>query len=270
MIPVQVWNIETHAAEEIHNLMLVHRTWPELQLLVQKAFASKWTIENGGKFALYYIVDLGDPLGTRADVSSQAELEAYFSWHANSGRDRFLYLFMNVAVVFQASGKPVSPLKAPLAIDTALARAHDSRSLHQPRSASHLSPENASSPQSPGTPREKEFCQVVLARDSDGCVRPDAARFGPPACIYRCVFCHKLFLPGKKQIEAAHLVPHALNERLEKELDTRMLLAIGGSIDSLSNGVSACSICHGRFDDGLIWVELHTVTVGVNVESAIV
>jgi hypothetical protein len=258
MVSVQVWNIETDRAEEIHNVMLPTRTWPELEHRVRETFKTKWTAENRGKFALYYILDLSEPLETRADVGNQEELDAYFAFRTAAGRGWYLQLFLNVAVIFQASGKPASPVKPPLAINTALARAYDGHSVRQPRSssASHLSPDSASGPPSPGTPREKEFRQVVLARDSDGCVRPDAAKLGPPACIYRCVFCHKLFLPGKKQIEAAHLIPHAPLERLGKELDVPTLIAIGGSVDSLTNGVSACSICHGRFDDGLVWVEM--------------
>ena len=252
LVSIQLWNIDTHRAEEIRNVLLKQRTWEELDGAVKEAFKNRWTTENKGRFALYYLHDLLQPLETRSDVGNQEQLDGYFAFLQHPPRDRGLMLFLNIAVIFQASGKPVSPVKPPLSIDTALARSYDSR---QPRSASHLSPDSVTSPQSPGTPREKEFRQVVLARDSDGCVRPDTAKFGPPACIYRCVFCQKLFLPGKKQIEAAHLVPHAPNERLGKELDTRTLIAIGGSIDSLSNGVSACSICHGRFDDGLIWVE---------------
>jgi hypothetical protein len=256
LVTVQMWNIETHRAEEIHNVLLTKRTWVELQATVKEAFMSRWTEENKGRFALYYIHDLLHPLETRADVGNQEQLDGYLAFLEKPPRDRGLMLFLNVAVIFQASGKPVSPVKPPLAIDTALARSYDGRPDRQVRSSSHLSPADVNSPTSPGTPREKEFRQVVLARDSDGCVRPDAARLGAPACIYRCVFCHKVFLPGKKQIEAAHVVPHAVSERLGKEVDVPTLLAIGGSIDSLGNGVSACSICHGRFDDGLIWVDM--------------
>ena len=252
MTMVQVWNIETNRAEEMHGVMLRQRTWKELEDGVRNTFRHLWTTENQSRFALYYIYDLSDPVLSRLKVESQEQLDAYFAFRADTRRDSHLHLYLHIAVIFQASGKPVSPLKPPLSINTALARAHDIGTTH---SSSHLSPNSASSPQSPGTPREKEFRQVVLARDSEGCVRPDAAKLGPPACIYRCVFCHKLFLPGKKQIEAAHVIPHAPNERLGKEFDTPTLVAIGGSIDSLTNGVSVCSICHGSFDDGLMWVE---------------
>jgi len=255
LVMVQIWNIESHRAEEMHGVMLRHRTWVELEREVRETFRHHWTAENQGRFALYYIHDLSEPVLSRSKVQSQEQLDAYFAFRAQSRRDSFLQLFLHVVVIFHADGKPVSPVKAPLSIDTALARTYDGRGARYSRSASHLSPDDAS-PTSPGTPREKEFRQVVLARDSDGCVRPDAAKLCPPACIYRCVFCHQLFLPGKKQIEAAHLIPHAPNERLGKELDMPTLIAIGGSVDSLTNGVSACSICHGRFDDGLMWVEM--------------
>jgi hypothetical protein len=250
MIPIQVWNIETDRAEELHNIMLPNRKWSQLESGVREAFKDKWTPENRGKFALYYITDLSEPLLSRANVSNQAELDAYLVWHSDSGRHSFLQLFLNVAIIFQASGKPVSPLKPPLSIDTAIARSQDT--FHQPRFSSHLSPDSATSPQSPGTPREKEFRQVVLARDSDGNVRPDEASLAAPVSIFRCVFCKAAKLPNL--VKGAHVVPHSERERLGKVLDNPTLLRIGG-VESLSNGVSVCNDCHEEFDAGLMWVE---------------
>lgn len=257
LIPIQMWNIETDRAAEVHNVLLPTRTWPQLESAVREAFKNNWTAENCGKFSLYYITDLSDPVEFREDVSSQAQLDAYLAWRPNSGRQSFLQLFLNVAVIFQASGKPVSPVKPPLTINTAMARAHDASRQVEPRSSSHLSPDSATSPQSPGTPRQREFRQMVLARDSEGCVRPDAALLqSPPPAIFRCVFCEKLLQPLKKQIEACHVVPHAVGERLGKSLDVEQQLAIGGSTEDIANGVSVCSICHGVFDSGLLWVEV--------------
>ncbi|MDB5794433.1 MAG: hypothetical protein JWR25_812, partial [Noviherbaspirillum sp.] len=36
---------------------------------------------------------------------------------------------------------------------------------------------------------------------------------------------------------------------------------VGGSLHTLLNGVSVCSICHGVFDSGLLWVELDAAGV---------
>jgi len=258
LLTVQVWNIETDRAEDIHNVLLVQHTWAELEGLVRQAFCSRWTAENKGRFALYYLHDLLQPLETRADVSNQQQLEGYLTFLAKPPRDRGLMLFLNVAVIFQASGKPLSPVKAPLIIDTELARTSDSRpAARQRRSPSqHLSPDAPGSPQSPSTPRQAEFRQMVLARDSDGCVRPDVALLqSPPPAIFRCVFCEKLLLPHKRQIEAAHVIPHSADERFELELSNQLLLLIGG-LEHFGNGVSACSICHGEFDNGLLWVDV--------------
>ena len=252
MVSVQVWNIEANRAEEMHGVMLRSRTWPELESCVREAFYHHWTPENQGRFALYYIHDLSDPLLSRSKVESQEQLDAYFAFRAETRRDSFLQLYLHVAVIFQASGKPASPAKPPLAIDTALARSFDSRPDRQPHSASHLSPDSASSPPSPGTPREKEFRQVVLARDSDGNVRPDIAALAAPAAIFRCVFCEGHFVWNL--VKGAHVVPHSERERLGKALDVPTLLRIGG-VESLNNGVSACNNCHEEFDSGLMWIE---------------
>ena len=256
MLSIQKWDLLTDRGGFLRHVLLRNRRWSELEEGVKQAFKDQWTTENEGKFALYYIDDLSEPLASRIDVSNQEELDVYLHFRFESKhRDSFLQLFMNVAIIFQASGKPISPVKPPLSIDTALARAHDGGTARQTssRSASHLSPDSANSPQSPGTPREKEFRQVVLQRDSDGCIRPDA--IVTPASIYRCVFCEGSFLPLPKQIEAAHVVPHALFERLGKVLDGETVLRIGGGLEVLTNGVSACSVCHGIFDSGLMWVE---------------
>lgn len=112
---------------------------------------------------------------------------------------------------------------------------------------------------------------MVLARDSDGCMRPDVALLqSPPPSIFCCVFCETRLQPLPKQIEACHVVPHAERERLGKSLDVQQQLAIGGSVEDIANGVSVCSICHGVFDSGLLWVEgdvNHTWVIHVHESS---
>jgi hypothetical protein len=253
MVPVQVWNIETDRAEEWRSLVLPRPLlWSQLEAAVRGEFDARWTPANQGRFSLYYIYDVFDPVLSRTKVGNQEQLDAYLAFRADTKRDAHTQLFLHVAVILQADGKPVSPVKPPLSINTAMARAQEHGAS---ASASHLSPpDSACSPQSPGTPREKEFRQVVLQRDSDGCVRPDTPARSM-ASIYRCVFCAGSFLPLPKQIEAAHVVPHAERERLQKALDGETLLRIGGGLEVLTNGVSACSVCHGIFDAGLMWVE---------------
>jgi hypothetical protein len=258
---VQVWNIDTDSAEELCNVMLPRRSWAELESGVREAFKVHWTAANEGKFALYYITELSQPVLSKVKVSSQPELDVYLAFRASSQR-LYTQLFLHVAIIFQANGKPVSPVKPPLTINTALARAADRGVVRQAsRSTSHLSPDDVGSPlspHSPGTPREKEFRQVVLARDSDGCVRPDVAKLRPSVeqRIFRCVFCQESFMPLRKQVEAAHVVPHADYERLGVPVPLLLQLLLGGGFECVANGISACSTCHGQFDDGLMWVEV--------------
>ena len=74
--------MRANRAEEMHGVMLRSRTWPELESCVREAFYHHWTPENHGRFALYYIHDLSDPLLSRSKVESQEQLDAYFAFRA--------------------------------------------------------------------------------------------------------------------------------------------------------------------------------------------
>ena len=261
MLPVQVWNIVLGVAEELRTVPLHSRTWAELESSVRQRFADKLNDENHHRFTLYYILDLTEPHESRTPVSNQEELAAYLQWRCSGERQLAHQLFFHVAVIFQASGKPKSPERAPLSIDTALARASVGvGAARKAASRSHLSPEDAGSPQSPSTPRRKEFRQMVLARDSEGQVRPDDAKKQVPLpIIFCCVFCEQLYQPLPKQIDACHVIPHA--DQQGKAVTVAHLLGIGGSLEDIGNGVSVCSICHGVFDSGLLWVEVDATGV---------
>jgi hypothetical protein len=255
---IQTWDVEASAAGDMKIVHLQRRTWAALEEQVQQQFSERLAGAPGRLFALYYIHDPSSPLLSRSKVHDQSTLEEYISFRFASVRNNFLNLYLHVAVLLNpATRKPVSPVKPPLSIDTALARAQEAhigvQQAASPRSSSsHLSPDSVTSPLSPGSPREKEFRQVVLARDSDGNVRPDEAVLQAPAAVFRCVFCADAFLP--KLIKGAHVVPHSERERLGLDLEVTTLLRIGG-VESLSNGLSACNNCHEEFDEGLVWVE---------------
>lgn len=247
-----MWDVEASVGVEMKIVHLQRRTWAVLVEQVQQQFSERLARAPDGLFALYYIHDPSSPLLSRSKVHDQSTLDEYIAFRFASVRNNFLNLYLHVAVLLNpVTGKPVSPVKPPLSIHTALARAQEFES-GAVASSSHLSPDSAGSPQSPGTPREKEFRQVVLARDSDGNVRPDVASLAAPAAVFRCVFCARAFVWNL--VKGAHVVPHSGRERLGLELEVATLLRIGG-VESLSNGVSSCNDCHEVFDAGLMWVE---------------
>ncbi len=64
-------------------MLLTKRTWVELQAKVKEAFMRRWTEENQGRCALYYIHDLVHSLEPRADVGSQEQLGGYLAFSSS-------------------------------------------------------------------------------------------------------------------------------------------------------------------------------------------
>jgi hypothetical protein len=106
------------------------------------------------------------------------------------------------------------------------------------------------SPKSPSSPRSIEFRRLVLTRDSIDS-RTEPISKGKNKKFY-CVFCHGLY--SELFVQAAHIIPHAANERLP--IDTE--LSIGG-IENISNGITLCKICHTAFDDGMDFYGLNQI-----------
>lgn len=250
-----MWNVERDVAESMRPVTLRVCTWAELESGVRQTFADLLNDKNRSLFALYYIVDPDEPVVSRKKVGNQQQLETHMRWRSTCGLDTGMQLFFHVSNSFQG-GKPRSPEKPPLFINTALARASGGIAQDGPDSAHPVSPCSADSQGSRAMPRQKEFRQMVLARDSDHHLRPEHAIKIRPPLLYRCVFCKKLLPALDHLIQACHVIPHSEKKRLGKEVSMEHMLAVGGFLECILNGVSLCALCHVTFDSGLMWVDV--------------
>jgi hypothetical protein len=233
-------------------VLLRSAVWMELEQKVREAFHDKWTGPAGDRFTLYYINDLLEPYSSRSKVDCDLAVQAYLEFK-RTGLNMGKMLFLHIPIIMHSDGKSDSPTKPPISIDTHLARQFASSSATVASSASHLSPPVGDSPLSPGSPREKEQRLLVLARDSDPFTPLTLA--SKSKAVYSCVFCGESFVP--RLVEAAHLVPSSVQERMDKEVDEVLLVELGG-VHSVRNGVTACETCHTLFDDGNLWAVVDT------------
>lgn len=157
--------------------------------------------------------------------------------------------------------KPKSPSKPP-PINTALARAVNDGSLQtaplgqqQPQRQRLLASSSSPSPKSPNSAAQQErdrlFRRKVLTRDCPDHLDPDYV--DPCLFLFICVFCGIEQPGGLGQLEAAHVVPLALGERLGKPMDVYPVLPM--YLNDVLNGVSLCVACHRMFDAGYLYVE---------------
>jgi hypothetical protein len=101
LVQVQVWNIVADRAEENQLLTVVDGSYAALDTSVREAFAERLIPAFAGLFSLYYFIDVCD--GTRQEVDSQCELDAYREFLRKPGRQTMTHLYLHIAVEMRAA-----------------------------------------------------------------------------------------------------------------------------------------------------------------------
>jgi len=186
---------------------------------------------------LYWLLD--DP-----DIRSRQKLKDGESWADYMRRHELVAVRLYLHVVTKAG--PRSPDKdfgwALKQIQTKFVGRSGSLRNTSPSSAALVSNRSPTPPVSAGlmqADRTELTCVAVLERDFE-------------AGSHYCVFCSVHF--EDDELQAAHVIPHSVSERLGLDVSFELLSLIG-HFESSHNAVAACSNCHMAFDHGLMWLE---------------
>lgn len=189
---------------------------------------------------LYYLTDPQRPKQTKQKVHDEQ------SWRDFWSRIELCRGLLGLHLHVTPRAAPGSPDKEPswLKIDTGMRRAS-----HRPGGTPSSAAAAAAVGSPSGSPGEVQTPRSPLLRDST--LHRD---FDEEKDLSYCVFCGVCYDAGS-QLEAAHLIPKAVSERLGLEVSEDLLGRIGGYYETTLNAVAACRLCHPLFDDGLLWLE---------------